>query len=127
MKDVMDAAFEIDLKILQALLPLTTNFPNVTGDSLAEVTRLDSNSSSSSSYGGPYAADPFPLQVLLICLKLSGSKHAIVSGTAAATARQIVVYLFERVAKDVKKPQSSPDLESEEQPRSPLHEIFSTF
>lgn len=37
MKEVMDTAFEIDLKILQALLPLTTNFANVTGDSLAEV------------------------------------------------------------------------------------------
>jgi len=37
MKEVTDASPEIDLKILQSLLPLTTNFHVVTGDVLAEV------------------------------------------------------------------------------------------
>jgi hypothetical protein len=37
MKEVLDVGFEVDLKILQALLPLTTNFPIVTADVLAEV------------------------------------------------------------------------------------------
>lgn len=51
------------------------------------------------------------LQVVQLCLKLNGSKHPVVSGTAAATARQIVVFLFEKFSREPPTRTTSTDSE----------------
>jgi hypothetical protein len=65
---------DIQLKVLQTLLSLLTAFPDVSGDLLAEA--------------------------LLACFKLHESKAGVVSSTAAATLRQLVVLVFEKVGEE---------------------------
>ncbi|KAG0371102.1 hypothetical protein BGZ54_000046 [Gamsiella multidivaricata] len=70
LNDIMSHGVEIQLKILQTILPLLTNY-NVHGDSLAEA--------------------------LLLCFRLQDSRVVFVNNTAAATLRQLVIYIFEKV------------------------------
>ncbi|KAI0073983.1 hypothetical protein K474DRAFT_1774330 [Panus rudis PR-1116 ss-1] len=71
MSDCMNQGVDIQLRILQTLLSLITNFPAIHGDLLAEA--------------------------LLLCFKLQESRIAVVSSTAAATLRQLVMFVFDKV------------------------------
>lgn len=63
------------MKILQTLLPLLTNFEiGVHGEVIGEA--------------------------LVICFKLQESKAPLVSNTATATLRQVVIYMFDKVVKE---------------------------
>jgi hypothetical protein len=46
-------------------------------------------------YGGSNST-----QSLLLCFRLQDSRIAVVSSTAAATLRQLVMYIFEKVIND---------------------------
>ncbi|KAJ1971709.1 Endocytosis and vacuole integrity protein, partial [Dimargaris xerosporica] len=89
--DVAALGVEIQLKILQILLPLLSNYTNIHDQMLA--------------------------QALQLCFRLHDSKIVVVNNTAAATLRQLVILVFERVAKlpapsPVTSP-SSPEASSE--------------
>ncbi|KAJ7842842.1 hypothetical protein B0H14DRAFT_3868774 [Mycena olivaceomarginata] len=71
MSDAMSQGVDIQLRILQTLLSLVTNFPAVHGGLLGEA--------------------------LLLCFKLQESKIAVVSSTAAATLRQLVMFVFDKM------------------------------
>lgn len=71
MGDAMSQGVDIQLRILQTLLSLITNFPSVNGDKLSEA--------------------------LLLCFKLHESKIAVVSSTAAATLRQLVMFVVDKM------------------------------
>ncbi|EKM50999.1 uncharacterized protein PHACADRAFT_128641 [Phanerochaete carnosa HHB-10118-sp] len=71
MTDCINQGVDIQLRILQTLLSLITNFPNVHGDLLGEA--------------------------LLLCFKLQESRIAVVSSTAAATLRQLVMFVVDKV------------------------------
>jgi len=43
------------------------------------------------------ASDDQPLQALLLCFRLQESRIAVVSSTAAATLRQLVMFVFDKV------------------------------
>ncbi|EJU01163.1 hypothetical protein DACRYDRAFT_22928 [Dacryopinax primogenitus] len=70
--DCLTGGVDIQLKVLQTLLSLLTAFSDVSGELLAEA--------------------------LLACFKLHESKAAVVSSTAAATLRQLVILVFDKVA-----------------------------
>ncbi|KAJ1930092.1 Endocytosis and vacuole integrity protein [Tieghemiomyces parasiticus] len=72
--DVVPLGVDIQLKILQLLLPLLANYPSVHGPVLAQAFRL--------------------------CFKLQESKVAVVNNTAAATLRQLVIMTFDKVSKE---------------------------
>ncbi|KAF7724885.1 hypothetical protein EC973_000598 [Apophysomyces ossiformis] len=72
--DISVHGVEIQLKILQTVLPLLTNYRSVHDDILAEA--------------------------LLICFRLQDSKIVVVNNTAAATLRQLVIFVFDKVAKE---------------------------
>ncbi|CAO3630367.1 unnamed protein product [Mucor hiemalis] len=72
--DVSIHGVEIQLKILQTVLPLLNNYRSVHDDILAEA--------------------------LLICFRLQDSKIVVVNNTAAATLRQLVIFVFDKVAKE---------------------------
>ncbi|KAF7290808.1 Protein MON2 [Mycena indigotica] len=71
MSDAMSQGVDIQLRILQTLLSLITNFPAVHGGLLGDA--------------------------LLLCFKLQESKIAVVSSTAAATLRQLVMFVFDKM------------------------------
>ncbi|KAJ7123851.1 hypothetical protein C8R43DRAFT_1098976 [Mycena crocata] len=71
MSDAMIQGVDIQLRILQTLLSLVTNFPAVHGSLLGEA--------------------------LLLCFKLQESKIAVVSSTAAATLRQLSMFVFDKM------------------------------
>ncbi|KAJ7641694.1 hypothetical protein FB45DRAFT_900796 [Roridomyces roridus] len=71
MSDAMSQGVDIQLRILQTLLSLVTNFPAIHGGLLGEA--------------------------LLLCFKLQESKIAVVSSTAAATLRQLVMFVFDKM------------------------------
>ncbi|KAI6140148.1 hypothetical protein BKA82DRAFT_4216431 [Pisolithus tinctorius] len=71
MSDAMSQGVDIQLRILQTLVSLITNFPSVHGDQLGEA--------------------------LLLCFKLQDSRIAVVSSTAAATLRQLVMFVFDKM------------------------------
>ncbi|KAI8363679.1 hypothetical protein B0O80DRAFT_492803 [Mortierella sp. GBAus27b] len=73
LNDIMSQGVEIQLKILQTILPLLTNY-SVHKESLAEA--------------------------LLLCFRLQDSRVVFVNNTAAATLRQLVIYIFERVGEE---------------------------
>ncbi|KAF9363393.1 hypothetical protein BGX34_004268 [Mortierella sp. NVP85] len=73
LNDIMSHGVEIQLKILQTILPLLTNY-NVHKESLAEA--------------------------LLLCFRLQDSRIVFVNNTAAATLRQLVIYIFEKVGEE---------------------------
>ncbi|KAF9581340.1 hypothetical protein BGW38_001685 [Lunasporangiospora selenospora] len=73
LNDIMSQGVEIQLKILQTILPLLTNY-EVHGESLAEA--------------------------LLLCFRLQDSRVVFVNNTAAATLRQLVIYIFDKVGEE---------------------------
>lgn len=68
---------DLQLKVLQTLLPLIGTYTEINGDLVSDVFQ--------------------------ICFKLSESKFPAVSNTAAATIRQLVVLVFEKVAVEDEK------------------------
>ncbi|KAG8814900.1 hypothetical protein FRC17_000932, partial [Serendipita sp. 399] len=81
MGEVMTQGVDIQLRILQVLLSLVTNFLNIHGMVLGDA--------------------------LLLCFRLQESRIAVVSSTAAATLRQLVMFIFEKVVIDTSS--TSPD------------------
>lgn len=75
MRDDAEFGQDIQLKILQTLLPLLTSYPSITGLLLGEV--------------------------LLICLRLYSAKLPVVSNTAAATLEQLVICCFDKVVTEL--------------------------
>ncbi|KZP24026.1 hypothetical protein FIBSPDRAFT_785328 [Athelia psychrophila] len=71
MTDAVSQGVDIQLRILQTLLSLITNFPAVHGELLGDA--------------------------LLLCFKLQESRIAVVSSTAAATLRQLVMFVVDKV------------------------------
>ncbi|TBU23332.1 hypothetical protein BD311DRAFT_674190 [Dichomitus squalens] len=71
MADCMNQGVDIQLRILQTLLSLITNFPAVHGQLLGDA--------------------------LLLCFRLQESRIAVVSSTAAATLRQLVMFVVDKV------------------------------
>ncbi|KAH9917524.1 uncharacterized protein B0H18DRAFT_1123603, partial [Fomitopsis serialis] len=71
MGDCMNQGVDIQLRILQTLLSLITNFPAIHGQLLGDA--------------------------LLLCFKLQESRIAVVSSTAAATLRQLVMFIVDKV------------------------------
>ncbi|KAI0300723.1 hypothetical protein B0F90DRAFT_1722805 [Multifurca ochricompacta] len=86
MNDCMSQGVDIQLKILQTLLSLITNFPAIHG-------RLLANS-------------------LLLCFKLHESRTAVVSSTAAATLRQLVMFVVDKVVEEDRRLLLASELES---------------
>ncbi|KAJ7102802.1 hypothetical protein C8R44DRAFT_682224 [Mycena epipterygia] len=82
MSDAMSQGVDIQLRILQTLLSLVTNFPAVHGNLLGEA--------------------------LLLCFKLQESKIAVVSSTAAATLRQLVMFVFDKMVDEDRRDDSDP-------------------
>ncbi|KAG1803198.1 uncharacterized protein BJ212DRAFT_1304669 [Suillus subaureus] len=74
MNDAMSQGVDIQLRILQTLVSLITNFPSIHGELLGEA--------------------------LLLCFKLQDSRIAVVSSTAAATLRQLIMFIFEKMANE---------------------------
>lgn len=72
LRNVLSQGVEIQLKILQTLVALLTNCPGIHGPVLADT--------------------------LLLCFRLQESKIGVVSSTAAATLRQLIMTLFEGVS-----------------------------
>ncbi|KAL1753576.1 guanine nucleotide exchange factor in Golgi transport N-terminal-domain-containing protein, partial [Schizophyllum commune] len=70
--DAMGQGVDIQLRILQTILSLITNFPEIHGQQLADA--------------------------LLVCFRLHESRIAVVSSTAAATLRQLVMFVVDKVA-----------------------------
>ncbi|KAG0202741.1 hypothetical protein BGX28_004846 [Mortierella sp. GBA30] len=90
---IMSHGVEIQLKVLQTILPLLTNY-NVHGQSLAEA--------------------------LLLCFRLQDSRVVFVNNTAAATLRQLVIYIFEKVS-DEDSSKQRPESDSEIQGKQTSH------
>ncbi|RHZ78300.1 hypothetical protein Glove_166g199 [Diversispora epigaea] len=74
LNDIMSQGVEIQLKILQTVPPLLSNYQALHGDLLAEA--------------------------LLICFRIQDSKVVVVNNTAAATLRQLVINIFEKVQEE---------------------------
>ncbi|QRW03962.1 dimerization and cyclophilin-binding domain of Mon2 [Ceratobasidium sp. AG-Ba] len=79
--DSVSQGVDIQLKILQTLLSLLTNFSDIHDDLLAEA--------------------------LLLCFRLQDSRIAVVSSTAAATLRQLVMFIFDKVIAEHKQQSTS--------------------
>ncbi|KAH8105097.1 hypothetical protein BXZ70DRAFT_887449 [Cristinia sonorae] len=82
MGDCMNQGVDIQLRILQTLLSLITNFPAVHGNLLGDA--------------------------LLLCFKLQESRIAVVSSTAAATLRQLVMFVVDKVVDEDKREDLDP-------------------
>ncbi|RIA83990.1 hypothetical protein C1645_880206 [Glomus cerebriforme] len=74
LNDIMSQGVDIQLKILQTVPPLLSNYQTLHGELLAEA--------------------------LLVCFKLQESKIVVVNNTAAATLRQLVINIFEKVQEE---------------------------
>ncbi|KAJ1964677.1 Endocytosis and vacuole integrity protein, partial [Dispira parvispora] len=74
LNDIVPLGVDMQLRILQLLLPLLANYPSIHGPVLS--------------------------QVLTLCCRLQESKIVVVNNTAAATLRQLVILVFEKVAKE---------------------------
>ncbi|TDL18222.1 hypothetical protein BD410DRAFT_900985 [Rickenella mellea] len=81
MNDCVSQGVDIQLRILQTLLSLITNFPSVHGELLGDA--------------------------LILCFRLQESRIAVVSSTAAATLRQLVMFVVDKVLDEDRK--ESPD------------------
>ncbi|EUC64796.1 MON2 peripheral membrane protein, putative, partial [Rhizoctonia solani AG-3 Rhs1AP] len=92
LSDSVSQGVDIQLKILQTLLSLLTNFPDIHDGLLADA--------------------------LLLCFRLQDSRIAVVSSTAAATLRQLVMFIFDKVV--VEQGQRSPTDIPEDQPPTKL-------
>ncbi|KAF4587994.1 hypothetical protein EYR38_009955 [Pleurotus pulmonarius] len=81
MTDAMSQGVDIQLKALQTLVSLITGFPEVHGELLGDA--------------------------LLLCFKLQESKIAVVSSTAAATLRQLVMFIVDKMVDEDQKGSSA--------------------
>ncbi|CAE7121297.1 unnamed protein product [Rhizoctonia solani] len=81
LSDSIIQGVDIQLKILQTLLSLLTNFPDIHDSLLADA--------------------------LLLCFRLQDSRIAVVSSTAAATLRQLVMLIFDKVVVEQRQPSSA--------------------
>ncbi|OBZ73105.1 Protein MON2 [Grifola frondosa] len=84
MSDCMNQGVDIQLRILQTLLSLITNFPAVHGQLLGDA--------------------------LLLCFKLQESRIAVVSSTAAATLRQLVMFVVDKVVDEDRRDDIEPEM-----------------
>ncbi|KAH9475059.1 Protein MON2-like protein [Psilocybe cubensis] len=91
MSDAMSQGVDIQLRILQTLVSLVPNFPAIHGDLLGDA--------------------------LLLCFKLQESRIAVVSSTAAATLRQLVMFVVDKMVLEDRQE------ESEEIPSADLSEV----
>ncbi|CAG8707742.1 6919_t:CDS:2, partial [Racocetra fulgida] len=71
LNDLVFQGVEVQLKILQTIPPLINNYQSLQGDLL--------------------------IDALLICFRIQDSKAVVVSNTAAATLRQLVINIFEKI------------------------------
>ncbi|CDO76858.1 hypothetical protein BN946_scf185033.g55 [Trametes cinnabarina] len=83
MSDCMNQGVDIQLRILQTLLSLITNFPAVHGQLLGDA--------------------------LLLCFRLQESRIAVVSSTAAATLRQLVMFVVDKVVDEDRRDELTKD------------------
>ncbi|KAF9445437.1 hypothetical protein P691DRAFT_805683 [Macrolepiota fuliginosa MF-IS2] len=74
MSDAMSQGVDIQLRILQTLVSLIPNFPHIHGGLLGDA--------------------------LLLCFKLQESRIAVVSSTAAATLRQLVMFVVDKMVSE---------------------------
>jgi len=93
MSDAMSQGVDIQLRILQTLVSLITNFPSVHGELLGEVG--SSSCCELTQYSNIVMSNVS--QALLLCFKLQDSRIAVVSSTAAATLRQLVMFVFDKM------------------------------
>ncbi|EAU83566.2 hypothetical protein CC1G_07939 [Coprinopsis cinerea okayama7 len=91
MSEAMSQGVDIQLRILQTLVSLIPNFPNIHDELLGDA--------------------------LLLCFKLQESRIAVVSSTAAATLRQLLMFVVDKMVNEDRI------LETEETPPFPLSEI----
>ncbi|PPQ71802.1 hypothetical protein CVT26_007726 [Gymnopilus dilepis] len=91
MSDAMSQGVDIQLRILQTLVSLIPNFPAIHGALLGDA--------------------------LLLCFKLQESRIAVVSSTAAATLRQLVMFVVDKMVLEDRI------AESEEVPSTKLSEV----
>lgn len=104
MSDCMSQGVDIQLRILQTLLSLITNFPSVHGELLGDVSTF---------YLFRRTQSHWPFQALLLCFRLQESRIAVVSSTAAATLRQLVMFVVDKVVDEDRREDSRPELLSE--------------
>ncbi|KAJ3156735.1 hypothetical protein HDU86_003501 [Geranomyces michiganensis] len=74
LSDLINTSMELQLKVLQIVIPLLSNYRNIHGEVLAEA--------------------------LLLCFRLQETKSPVVNNTAAATVRQMITFVFEKVASE---------------------------
>ena len=67
-------SMELQLKILQTILPLITNYKSIHGEDLGDA--------------------------LVLCYKLQDTKVPVVNNTAMATFRQLIIYVFEKLEQE---------------------------
>ncbi|KAH7925996.1 hypothetical protein BV22DRAFT_1111998 [Leucogyrophana mollusca] len=87
MSDAMSQGVDIQLRILQTLVSLITNFPSVHGTLLGDA--------------------------LLLCFKLQDSRIAVVSSTAAATLRQLVMFVVDKMVDEDRQEVIDPNMLTE--------------
>ncbi|KAH7907589.1 hypothetical protein BJ138DRAFT_1137471 [Hygrophoropsis aurantiaca] len=87
MSDAMSQGVDIQLRILQTLVSLITNFPSLHGALLGDA--------------------------LLLCFKLQDSRIAVVSSTAAATLRQLVMFVVDKMVDEDRQDSTDPNLLTE--------------
>ncbi|THH10921.1 hypothetical protein EW145_g989 [Phellinidium pouzarii] len=83
MDECMSQGVDIQLRILQTLLSLITNFPAMHGPQLGDA--------------------------LLLCFKMQESRIAVVSSTAAATLRQLVMFVIDKVVDEDRRDNLKPN------------------
>ncbi|KAF5350099.1 hypothetical protein D9756_009239 [Leucocoprinus leucothites] len=109
MSDAMSQGVDIQLRILQTLVSLIPNFPHIHGDLLADA--------------------------LLLCFKLQESRIAVVSSTAAATLRQLVMFVVDKMITEDRLEDLDPNLfievhlpdESKKSLGPSAHDTFAVF
>ncbi|KAL5513923.1 hypothetical protein ACEPAG_2684 [Sanghuangporus baumii] len=82
MDECMSQGVDIQLRILQTLLSLITNFPTIHGQLLGDA--------------------------LLLCFRMQESRIAVVSSTAAATLRQLVMFIIDNVVDEDRRDNLTP-------------------
>ncbi|KAL0948488.1 hypothetical protein HGRIS_011055 [Hohenbuehelia grisea] len=87
MGDAMNQGVDIQLRILQTMVSLLTNFPDIHGELLGDA--------------------------LLLCFKLHESKIAVVSSTAAATLRQLVMFIVDKMVDESKRTDNDDELKTQ--------------
>jgi hypothetical protein len=88
---------ELQLKVLQTILPLVTNYPQLHGPVLASA--------------------------LLLCFKLQDSKVAVVSSSAVATFRQLVLHAFEKLQELIKSDPNQKSISIMREPQTDVQDL----